>query len=618
MFKKLLSWLESGLAIGIAGVFLLADLIPHIWGEGYHFLPFEASWVTVLICGTPLVISAVKRLSFRKGLSRISSPLLISTAMIAAIAIGDLFAAGEVAFIMAIGEKLEDLTVGRAKRGLKDLLELAPRQARRVTGELIDASQVRVGDILRVLPGEAIPADGLILSGQTSIDQSVLTGESLPVDREPGDRVYCGTVNRFGSIDMEVTAVGQEQSIQKLIRMVRQAEENQAPMQRIADRWASILVPVALILAIAAGLIRQDTVTAVTVLVVFCPCALVLATPTAIMAAIGQAAKKGVVIKSGQALERLGQVDTLAFDKTGTLTYGRLAVSDVICLEEGLPLLALTAAAESRSEHPLGKAIVAKAAGLELPPAEEFRMEAGKGICATVDGKQLVCGSEKFLTEKGIGIPNDLKEKLEALRDQGKALVLTALDGQCAGAIGLSDVLRPEAAEMVKKLERNGVKTVLLTGDNRRAAAWLAGQVGISDVRAELLPEEKVAAIQSLQAEGRRVCMVGDGINDAPALKTAQVGVAMGAMGSDLAVEASDIALMGDDISKLPYLKKLGNSTAKTIKLGIFLSLFINFAAIVLSFLNLLTPTTGALVHNLGSVVVILIATGLYDRKLDK
>ena len=630
MVKKINDFLAGLPMTIVAGVFLLFDLIPHLAEEfggsiDLHIFPIDPAWVTVVISGLPLLYLAVWRIIHNPGISKISSALLISIAMFAAIAIGDLFAAGEVAFIMALGALLEDATTNRAKKGLKKLLTLAPTQGRRIRNgqeELIPAEQIQKGDLLRILPGETIPVDGTIVSGETSVDQSIMTGESLPVDKTTGEDVFCGTINRFGSIDITATKVGEDSSLQKLIRMVQDAENKQAPMQRIADRAASWLVPVALLIAILAYVFSGNIVTAVTVLVVFCPCALVLATPTAIMAAIGQATKHGVIIKSGEALEKMGKVDTIAFDKTGTLTYGRLEVSDVRPTSDALTgedLLTLAASAEEKSEHPLGKAIVAhaKAQSLSLLDSQDFQMDAGKGIAAQIGEKHLLCGSEKYLREHGVPLDDAASTILDQLRTEGKASILVAAEGKCIGVIGLSDILRPEAKDMVSRLDAMHAKTVLLTGDNRKTADYFAGRVGIAEVRAELLPEEKVGSIESLRKEGRKVCMIGDGVNDAPALKTADVGVAMGSMGSDIAVEAADIALMSDDISKIPYLKRLSNATVATIKLSITLSMCINAAAIVLSLLELLNPTTGALVHNAGSCFVVLIAALLYDRKFE-
>ena len=622
MLKRINDFL-AGLPMTIVGGILLvfSFVLPKV---GVN-LPVDPAWGTVVICGIPLLYLAVWRIIYNPGISKISSALLITIAMFAAIAIGDLFAAGEVAFIMAIGALLEDATTNRAKKGLKKLISLAPTQGRRIRNgkeEMISAEKIMKGDMLRILPGETVPVDGVIVSGETSVDQSIMTGESLPVDKAVGDTVFCGTINRFGAIDIRATKVGEDSSLQKLIRMVQEAEDKKAPMARIADRVASWLVPVAMLVAVIAGIATQDIVRAVTVLVVFCPCALVLATPTAIMAAIGQATKHGVIIKSGEALEKMGKVDTIAFDKTGTLTYGKLEVSDVLSFAPDLDeekLLYLAASAEAKSEHPLGKAIVAYAKKLDLPLSESaaFQMTSGKGISAEVDGYQLLCGNEKYLHECGVSVTANAAGTLEKLRLQGKASILVAVNGQCVGAIALSDVLRPEAAAMVQKLTAMQTNTVLLTGDNQKTADFFAAQVGIREVYADLLPEDKVGNIAALQQRDRNVCMIGDGVNDAPALKTASVGVAMGSMGSDIAVEAADIALMSDDISKIPYLKRLSNATVKTIKLSITLSMCINFLAVTLSVLGLLNPTTGALVHNAGSCFVVLIAALLYDRKFE-
>lgn len=606
----------------VGGVLLVFSFVLPRMGVN---LPVDPAWGTVVISGIPLLYLAVWRIIYNPGISKISSALLITIAMFAAIAIGDLFAAGEVAFIMAIGALLEDATTNRAKKGLKKLISLAPTQGRRIRNgkeEMIPAEKVVKGDTLRILPGETVPVDGVIVSGETSVDQSIMTGESLPVDKTVGDTVFCGTINRFGAIDISATKVGADSSLQKLIRMVQEAEDKKAPMARIADRVASWLVPVAMLVAVIAGIATQNIVRAVTVLVVFCPCALVLATPTAIMAAIGQATKHGVIIKSGEALEKMGKVDTIAFDKTGTLTYGKLEVSDVLSFVSELDeekLLYLAASAEAKSEHPLGKAIVAyaKKQNMALGESAAFKMTSGKGISAEVDGYQLLCGNEKYLREGSVSVQKEAAAALEKLRLQGKASILVAANGQCVGVIALSDVLRPEAAAMVQKLNAMQTKTVLLTGDNQKTANYFAAQVGIREVYADLLPEDKVGNIAALQQRGRNVCMIGDGVNDAPALKTASVGVAMGSMGSDIAVEAADIALMSDDISKIPYLKRLSNATVKTIKLSITLSMCINFLAVTLSVLGLLNPTTGALVHNAGSCFVVLIAALLYDRKFE-
>lgn len=617
--KDIIELLSGKIMTAVSGIFIVLSFVLSLSGREFFVDP---AWISVIISGIPLVYKAIKKLIYNKGVSKISSALLITIAMISAVLTGDLFAAAEVAFIMAIGEILEDVTTDRAKKGLKKLIALAPQQGRIIengTEKMVDVQEIKEGDILRILPGEAIPVDGRVVSGETSVDQSVITGESLPVDKKEGDEVYCGTINKFGAIDVVATRVSEDSSLARLIRMVKEADEKKAPMQRTADKWASLLVPVALLIAIITFFVTNNITRAVTVLVVFCPCALVLATPTAIMAAIGQATKRGVIIKSGETLEKMGRVDTAVFDKTGTLTLGKLTVSDILPMSSKYSekdVIMVAATAEMKSEHPLGRAICEFAKDLEIPPPDEFKMSAGKGVFALVNDKEILCGNEGFIKEKGIKISDEMAETLSMLRKEGKATVVVYLNREEVGIIGLSDVLKEEAKNVVEKLLSIKTTAVLLTGDNKGAAKYVADKVKIEQVFAELLPEHKVDVILKMQKENKKVCMIGDGVNDAPALKTADVGIAMGTIGSDIAVEAADIALMGDDISCIPYLKKLGVITLKTIKFSISLSLIINLLAVVLSMLGMLTPTTGALVHNAGSVFVIFIAALLYDRKI--
>ena len=603
----------------ISGIFLLIAVVFMIFGIDVPVY-LNPAWGTVIISGIPMLLLAMTRLIREKW---ISSALLIAIAMVASLLIGEVFAAGEVAWIMALGALLEDWTVERAKKGLRNLINLTPQTGRRITDgieEVIPVDEIEIGDTLRILPGESVPVDGEIIKGTSSLDQSIMTGESLPVDKKVGDEVFCGTMNLYGAIDIKATSLGENSSLQKLIDLVKAADEKQAPTQRIADKWATWLVPVALAIAIAAWLVTGNIERGVTVLVVFCPCALILATPTAIMAAIGQATKYGVLIKSGEALETLGGLNTLVFDKTGTLTYGNLEVSDVISIKDDLPseeLLKIVASCEKLSEHPLAKAIVknAKEANIDIEEPQDFKMYPGKGVTCTNSYGKVYAGNSKFLSEYNIDV--DVDCQMDKLKHEGKASIIVALNGEVIGLIGLSDVIREDSKDMIEKLHDLGTETILLTGDNSETANYFAGQVGIGKVFGNLLPEEKLSWIEKLKSEGKKVCMIGDGVNDAPALKTADVSVAMGSVGSDVAIEAADIALLGDDIGKIPYLKKLSNSTLFTIKANIAMSMTINAAAIICSVLGLLNPVTGAIVHNAGSCLVVLNAALLYDRHFD-
>ena len=606
----------AGIFLLIAVIFMIFHISVPIW--------LDPSWGAVIISGIPLVYLALIRLIREKW---VSSALLITIAMVASLLIGELFAAGEVAWIMALGALLEDWTVERAKKGLKNLIDLTPQTARRVSDDgsetIVSIEEVSLEDRLRILPGEVVPVDGEIVEGTSSIDQSIMTGESLPIDKSIGDDVYCGTMNLYGAIDISATSLGENSSLQKLIDLVKEADNNQAPTQRIADKWATWLVPIALAIAIAAWLVTGDIVRGVTVLVVFCPCALILATPTAIMGAIGQATKHGVLIKSGEALEKLGGLNTIAFDKTGTLTYGNLAVSDVISLDEDYTsedVLLMTASAEKRSEHPLAKAIIENVENksIKIEEAHDFEMIPGKGIKASNSYGEIVCGNQKYLSELNIEESENLQSTLDTLRYEGKASIIVGLNGRTVGVIGLSDMIREDAGDMIESLHKLDTETILLTGDHKETADYFASKVGIKDVRGELLPEDKLTAIEDIKKSGRQVCMIGDGVNDAPALKASDVSVAMGTMGSDVAIDAADVALLGDDIGKIPYLKRLSNSTLFTIRFNIALSMLINAVAIICSVLGLLNPVTGAIVHNAGSCLVVLNAALLYDRKFDE
>lgn len=514
----------------------------------WHPFSFDMAWIAIILCGVPIVLEAIIGLVTAFD---IKADVLVSLALIASVCIGQDFAAGEVAFIMQLGGLLEELTVAKARAGIEKLVHLTPRTARVLRGgaeSVIPAEQVQVGDTLRVLPGECVPVDGVILSGQTSINQAVMTGESLPVDKSAGDEVSSGTVNQFGAFEMRATRVGADSSIQRMIRLVQSVDAGKAKIVGIADRWAKVKV--------------------------------------------------------------------VAFDKTGTLTYGTPEVVAAVSVQEGLShdeLYRLAASAEQMSEHPLGKAIVrgCKRSGAALADAGEFRMIPGRGVSARVEGRDLLAGNPELLREQGVTLTEEAGDYLA----QGCTVTYLAVDGTYAGYIALSDTIRQESAEMVDALTALGVQPVLLTGDHENAARAIAQRLHIQEVRANCLPEDKMTAIDGYQAQGRSVCMMGDGVNDAPALKRAEVGIAMGGVGSDIAVDAADIALVDDEVKELPHLIALSHRMMTTIKLNMTFSMALNFAAIILAIIGTLNPVVGALVHNAGSVLVITNSAFLLNWK---
>lgn len=620
MFAKVKTWLadethRSILFLVLSGISLL-----------FSFLKinppfFDIAWIAILLCGVPILWEAAQGLFTRFD---IKADVLVSLALIASVVIGEIFAAGEIAFIMQIGSLLEELTVKKARAGIEKLVHLTPRTARLLCpdGEkIVPAKQVRVGDRLRVLPGESIPVDGIIRSGHTSVNQAVMTGESLPVDKEAGDSVSSGTVNQFGAFEMEAVKVGEDSSIQRMIRLVQSADAGKAKIVGLADRWATWIVVIALSSAALTWLFTHELIRAVTILVVFCPCALVLATPTAIMAAIGNATRHGFLVREGDALERLAAVSRVTFDKTGTLTYGTPKVAAVESFLPGFSekrLYALAASAELLSEHPLGKAIVScftQSSGSRPEKPQDFRLLPGQGVSASVGGVRILAGNRKLLEEQNAALSSACAARAEAYLSRGCTVIFLAADGQAAGFLALSDTLRPDAPDMISRLKEADITPVLLTGDHESAARSIAEQVSIGEVHAGCLPEDKLAVIGQYQDNGGMVCMIGDGINDAPALRKAHVGIAMGGVGSDIAVDAADIALVNDDIRELPHLLFLSRRMMLTIKCNLTFSMALNFLAIVLAITGILNPVVGALVHNAGSVLVIISSSLLLKWK---
>ena len=576
-----------------------------------EILHFNLSWVAIILCGLPIIKEAATCLYEEFD---IKADVLVSLALIASVIIGEIFAAGEISVIMTIGALLEDLTVQKAQSGIEILVKLTPKQARIIRDNkeiMINADDIEIGDIVRVIAGETIPVDGVIIKGQGSIDESIMNGESLPVDKYVGDDVLSGTINQYSTFDIKATKTSQDSSLKRMIKLVKEADSKKAPIVSLTDRWATWIVVIALVSSIGTYLVTHQILRSVTILVVFCPCALVLATPTAIMACIGNASKYGILIKGGDVVERLSKIKNIAFDKTGTLTYGKLSVVEYksFCPEyDDEAFLKILASVEAYSEHPLGKAITSyyKENNEELLDIQNFTVNPGKGITANLGEKSILVGNLKLIKGVDINLNKDIINISEEFTKKGCTVIYLSIDNKLIGYVALSDILREEAKEVISYIKSQKINPVMLTGDNKNSAQNIASIVGIDDIHPSLLPEDKMNIIKNLEDSKSPTCMIGDGVNDALALKYSSVGISMGAIGSDIAIEASDIALASDDIKNIPYLLYLSKKTMKTIKLNITFSLALNFLAIILAMTGILNPVVGALVHNLGSVFVIL------------
>ena len=576
-----------------------------------ELLHFNLSWVAIILCGLPIIKEAATCLYEEFD---IKADVLVSLALIASVIIGEIFAAGEISVIMTIGALLEDLTVQKAKSGIENLVKLTPKQARIIRDNkeiMINADDIEIGDIVRVIAGETIPVDGVIIKGQGSIDESIMNGESLPVDKYVGDDVLSGTINQYSTFDIKATKTSQDSSLKRMIKLVKEADSKKAPIVSLTDRWATWIVVIALVSSIGTYLVTHQILRSVTILVVFCPCALVLATPTAIMAGIGNASKYGILIKGGDVVERLSKIKNIAFDKTGTLTYGKLSVVEYKSFNpdyDDETFLKILASVEAYSEHPLGKAITSyyKENNEELLDIQNFTVNPGKGITANLGEKSILVGNLKLIKDVDINLNKDIINISEEFTKKGCTVIYLSIDNKLIGYVALSDILREEAKEVISYIKSQKINPVMLTGDNKNSAQNIANIVGIDDIHPSLLPEDKMNIIKNLEDSKSPTCMIGDGVNDALALKYSSVGISMGAIGSDIAIEASDIALASDDIKNIPYLLYLSKKTMKTIKLNVTFSLALNFLAIILAMTGILNPIVGALVHNLGSVFVIL------------
>ncbi|WP_405307742.1 heavy metal translocating P-type ATPase [Methanobrevibacter sp.] len=590
------------LAILISAISLIASFILSI-----DYL----SWIAVILCGIPIFKECAEGLITEFD---IKADLLVSIAIVASIIIGEVFAAGEIATIMAIGGFLEEYTVSKTQGRIKELVNMTPQVAVRIRNgkeERILASEVQIGDILKVLPGESIPTDGRIINGETSIDQSTLTGESIPVDKKANDDVYSGTINLYGSFTMETTKVSDDSSLQKLIKLVESSSPENANVVRQADKWATFVVAIAFTAAILTYLYTFEIARSVTILVVFCPCALVLATPTAIMAAIGNLTKYGILVKDGASIEELARTDELVFDKTGTLTYGTPEVVDIIS-NNPKKMMRMLASLESKSEHPIAKAIVKYYDNAEeLLDIEDFTMHIGKGVTGIINGSKVIAGNINLMESENI----DLKDYKSESSD---ITIFVAENGRLIGNVLLADTLRENSKETIRNLKKLRIKTTLLTGDNEKTARHIAKEVKVRNVKFNCLPEDKTNYIRGEQMLGHNIAMIGDGVNDAPSLKKANVGIAMGKIGSEISVEAANITLINDNVGDIPHLIGIARKTVRTINISIAFALTSNVVAMALAILGILNPIEGALIHNIGSVAVITYSSTLIKYRMSK
>jgi Cd2+/Zn2+-exporting ATPase len=548
--------------------------------------------------------------------------VMVTVAMVAALLVGEYSAMALVAFMMIIGEALEDFTRERANQALKELNELVPSMVTiRLEGEDVEVpiSQVRVGDLVLVRPGGRIPVDGPLVEGYASVDQSSITGESKPVDKAIGDQVFAGTLLSSGALTIRVDGLGSGTKLGQMIQLVEEAQSTQAPVQRIANKYANYFAPVAIFIAGATYLVTGEIIRGVTMLVAVCPCSLVLATPTAIVASIGNTAKNGVLVKHGTAMEQIGKVDVVAFDKTGTVTFGKPKLTQIKTFngygED--EMLALTASVERNSEHPLAKAIIneAKTRELRLSSVEDFESIPGHGIRASVDGKMVAVG-ERMLTKMGVVLGKEESDLIESMKAAGYTVIPVSVDGRLAGLINVEDTVREESVKAISNLNKLGItKTILITGDSKAIGERVGSELGVSEIYSEVLPERKLEIIQKLQAQGHRVAFIGDGVNDAPALAVADVGIAMGSIGTAVAMETADVVLLTDDIGQVPYLIELSQATLSTIRWNIAISMTVVIGTVIVSALGMIGPFIGAIMHEVAAVPVIANAAMLISRK---
>lgn len=578
-------------------------LLPNIASSGLAL-------VAVVAGGTPIVISAIESLLHKD----IDVDLLAVIAIIAAVIIGEYLAAALTVLMLSGGEILEDYTANKTSKAIQLLVESAPKTARiRKNGKEIQVpiDQVQVGDVVLVKPGEKIPIDGEVLSGLASVNQASLTGESVAVQKSLNCKVLSGTIIELGALEIRAEKIGEDTTFAHIIKLVREGQENRAPIEKIAHRYARFFAPLLGLIALVTYILTQNVVAVVSTLVIACPCALTLATPTAVVASIGNAAKRGILIRGGATLEAVANIDTVVLDKTGTLTLGTPQVVDVKTFNSKTEaqVIALAAAAEKFSEHLLAKAILDRASkeGICTQDPANFTVIPGQGVTVSYNGKEISVGNERLLQTQQIKIEAVVEESFVQQKDLGRTVFFVCENGSVVGLVSVADASREGVAEAVYEMRSSGVESVvMLTGDNSATAHAIANEVGINEVGADLLPEGKVNYVKNLKANGKTILMVGDGINDAPALATAHVGVAMGKTGTDVAIETADAVLISDDLSKVPHMLKTGKRTVRLIKQNIAIALVVNVIGVTLAVSGVLNPVLAAMIHEGNALFVVL------------
>ena len=604
---------------GIVGIFIVVSWALAHWQMGPYFLNAGFALVATLLGGFQRFITGVKDIYNRK----ITVNVFVTVALIATVAVGEFRAAAIVVFIMAVAGALESYTLDKTRRSLRNLLDLSPKMAvvrREGTEVTILASEVQVGEVVIVRPGERIPVDGVVVAGASSVNQAPITGESMPVEKFKGSEVFSGTLNETGFLEIRTNKTGEDTTLAKIVHLVEEAQNTKAPIQNIADRFTTWFLPTVLVIASVGYFTSGDIRVAVSILLVACPCAFAIATPTAVTAGIANLARRGVLVKGGVFLELAGKLDTLLIDKTGTFTFGRPKVEEVVgfgTISEN-HVLRLAAIAEKFSEHPLAKAVmvISKERGVEIPDPDEFNSEVGMGVTAVYGNKNILVGKDEFLRGKGISINEDIERTVLGQTEQGRTAILVTNSMKVIGLIGIADEIRPETSQAIAALKAMGIQSItMLTGDNYRVAQSVAGQIGVDNFQADLLPEQKQQVVKKLQQEGHLVGMIGDGINDAPALALADVGVAMGAAGTDAAIETANVTLMNDDLSGVVDFVYMSKKVLRRIKLNIFFSIIYNAGGLLLGSLGLLSPVLAVLFQEAGCISVIFSSTLLLWAK---